>query len=281
MNPPGPPGPTPKPLRELEPRIPIYAEQMPMMIVEPGVYYLMENIATDGAGITIDSDHVTIDLMGFTLAGGTGNGITVINSHIWTRVQNGIVQGWDQHGLDLGERSVVRDVLAHSNMGNGIQVAGYSWVVDSVGDANFGHGIVAGFESKIQGCRGTANGENGIWGTVSVHIVNCFANVNTKNGIRVDDYCYVTGSTAQFNDQNEWFDKAGIWVSGDDNRIEGNHLVWNNVGLDIDGNDNIIVKNTISKCRTVAVDIAPGATGNLIETKTDLTTAGPWSNFIK
>ena len=50
LEPPGPPEPTMKPLDEMEPRIPILAEDLPLTITDPGSYYLADNIETEAGG---------------------------------------------------------------------------------------------------------------------------------------------------------------------------------------------------------------------------------------
>src|SRR5262245_34900441 len=76
LTPPGPPAPTFKTLAQVEPRTAI--TNLPYTISVPGSYYFVTNL-TGGAsgGITISAGDVTLDLMGFALVGGTGNGITV------------------------------------------------------------------------------------------------------------------------------------------------------------------------------------------------------------
>jgi len=69
----GPVGPTMKTLEEVEPRTAIHQADVPVMIVEPGSYYLAENLtfpaATSGFVISITVDDVTLDLNGFTIDG--------------------------------------------------------------------------------------------------------------------------------------------------------------------------------------------------------------------
>ena len=54
---------------EAEPRTPI--SSLPYIITQPGSYYLTSDLTmtTDVNGITVDANHVTIDLMGFSLIG--------------------------------------------------------------------------------------------------------------------------------------------------------------------------------------------------------------------
>lgn len=65
--PPGPIGPTMKPLDQVEPRTPITS--LPFTISEPGSYYLVGNLETAGDGIIVDASDVTIDMMGFSITG--------------------------------------------------------------------------------------------------------------------------------------------------------------------------------------------------------------------
>lgn len=76
--PPGPPAPTMRTLEEMEPRIPI--DSVPVSITQPGSYYLTGNVelpSGTGSAIAIQSDGVTLDLMGFTISGGAQFGIRV------------------------------------------------------------------------------------------------------------------------------------------------------------------------------------------------------------
>lgn len=279
MEPPGPPGPTMKPLNEIEPRRPIYAEMLPLTITEPGVYYLVEDIATTGAGITVNASEVTIDLGGFTLGGGTGNAITALGGNLNVTVKNGRIEEWGQHGVALSERSAVIGVHVLGNVINGIQVTNDSRVIDCFAYGNGGHGIQAFVGSLVRGCQANYNQGNGIYVDHS-KVIDCVATYNAKNGIRVDSYSSVTGCLVSHSDFMQVNGKAGIWVAGGGNRIDGNHLNFNNNGIDVDGNYNVVVRNIIIDSLTAAIDVDPGTSGNLWETATTLTGAGPWANLL-
>ena len=70
LTPSGAPAPTMKTLNQIEPRTPI--SSLPLTITTPGSYYFTTNLTSAGAtdGITIATNNVTIDLMGFELSGG-------------------------------------------------------------------------------------------------------------------------------------------------------------------------------------------------------------------
>lgn len=68
LTPPGDPAPTMKTLAQVEPRTPIDA--VPYVIEQPGSYYLTANlVCTNGSGVTISADAVTLDLAGYAIFG--------------------------------------------------------------------------------------------------------------------------------------------------------------------------------------------------------------------
>lgn len=72
LTPPGTPAATMKTLMQLAPRTPI--SSAPYTITEAGSYYLTTNLLSTGHGILVQADHVSIDLMGFTVSGDGDNG---------------------------------------------------------------------------------------------------------------------------------------------------------------------------------------------------------------
>ena len=70
LTPPGAPAPTMKTLTQVEPRIPIFTA--PYTISVPGSYYLTTNVVTTGNGVVIQTNNVTLDLMGFSIKGDAG-----------------------------------------------------------------------------------------------------------------------------------------------------------------------------------------------------------------
>src|SRR5262245_15991236 len=115
LDPPGPPGNT------FETQI--RAADLPMNITVAGSYHLSEDINTGGGGITVSASNVTIDLMGFTLDGGVGDGI-VAGAFSNIVVKNGTVRGWAGDGVDLGSalNSQVTEVCAEGNGADGIRI---------------------------------------------------------------------------------------------------------------------------------------------------------------
>jgi hypothetical protein len=68
---------------------------LPYTITAPGAYYLGGNLSSaSGNGITITSDHVTLDLMGFNLKGpGNGTGI-FMEGRTNVEIRNGTISNW-------------------------------------------------------------------------------------------------------------------------------------------------------------------------------------------
>ena len=160
LEPPGSPAPTKTAVDETDPRTAIRTSDLPLTISSSGSYYLAEDISTGGDGIRVDASNVTIDLMGFSLSGGTGAGISVTkDAGENVTVRNGTVAGWNATGVDLslGDSALVINVRAEGNGGRGIFVGSNSAVIDSTATQNTGSGIDGGFGSLITGCTSSGN----------------------------------------------------------------------------------------------------------------------------
>jgi len=251
-------------------------------IEEPGSYYLAENIATTGGGIIVRADEVTIDLMGFTLEGGTGPGI---DGYGYGRinVRNGTIRNWSGTGIVIANEALLSDVIVANNQGSGMDIGLDSRVVDCIASGNSVHGIIAHWGGIIEGCVASNNGENGIWsaGYAGTLISGCAVDFNGRNGIRVLDDAKVHGNQIRANDPSGTTGKAGIWVEGWNNHIEGNTIVENNIGIDLDGNRNTIVRNIVGNSLTSDFAVDPSATYNLIPVFTmgSPGSPGPWDNI--
>jgi parallel beta-helix repeat protein len=258
---------------------------MPLTISYPGSYYLAENIQTSGGGITVQADYVTIDLMGFTLSGGTGLGIDGSGNER-TTIRNGTVQFWSGTGIRLGGKAVLSDLIVFNNMGSGIDVGIDSRVTDCTVTNNTVHGIIVRVGSIVRNCAASNNLQNGIWVTSSLAdhgalVTGCVVDMNERNGIRVDGFTTVLDNYIRGNDKSGSTGKAGIWINGDHNRIEGNTIAENNIGIDLDGSYNTIARNIFGASRTIHFDIDPGATYNLKSVFTIGSTGdpNPWDNI--
>ena len=194
--------PTMKTLTEVEPRTAIRAADMPKNIMSPGSYYLVENIATAGNGIAISSDNVTLDLMGFTLSGGTGSGITVVSTRRNITIKNGIVRGWAQSGImaNNASDSHFQDlILANNgtvpNNDRGLGTGNTCVVSNCTAVENGSDGFWLGNANIVTNCVARGNGRFGIHlssGTVR----NCTARNNVNSGIRSSQGAVIEGCTA-------------------------------------------------------------------------------------
>jgi hypothetical protein len=288
MEPPGPPGPTMKPVFELEPRHPIWPEMLPFTIGEPGSYYLAAPAIDVPGGITVTVARVTIDLNGFVLKGNPTSGVGIDATGVGeVAVVGGTVRGFPGGGVLLGTWSDVRNVRVIATGGIGIQVGSGSLVLDSGASGNSGDGIVAASNTLVQNCVVSDNRGRGI--VVSGGIVRgCTSEVNDSHGIDVSTGCLVIGNTAIANGEAVPATAAGIRVTGQANRIEGNHLAFNDIGLQVTGTGNIVLRNTSRYAgQTTPYSIAPGnRRGPIVDASLvdDLSTVThgdhPWANFI-
>jgi parallel beta-helix repeat protein len=210
LTPPGAPAATMKSLDQIEPRTPISA--LPFTITTRGSYYVTGNLAGIAGqhGITIDADHVTLDLGGFALAGpGSGaatNGIRVINARTNATIRNGSVHGWGGTGIAVAASASidlrVEKVRATANGAGGILLGsrGTAWQCEASG--NLGTGIAGTLTCKVIECTTTGNtGANsrGIHVGADALVRDCLAMDNGSSGIQAGNACILTGCVAENN----------------------------------------------------------------------------------
>ena len=134
---------------------------LPYTISTPGFYYLGGNLSFDsGNGITVNTDNVTIDLMGFCLSG-TNNGYGIyMGGRKNVEIRNGVVSGWnigicEAIGPDDSHGHRIFNIRAADNV-NGIALAGR--------------------DNLIKGCTVLNSTNHGIHlnniGTISNNVVN-------------------------------------------------------------------------------------------------------------
>ena len=189
MEPPAAPGPTN--------RMAIYqpgAGDFPIVIDQPGSYYLGENINGEAGkdGIHIRADNVTLDLNGFTLKGAEGkssyNGITVpldptgvvYNLSIF----NGTIRDWGAAGIGASDPNgeAYNAHLADLSLMN-----------------NGGPGVRVGSASTITRVTALGNGQDGIEADEGTVVVDSQARSNEGAGVRLDNDALVTGVVSLWN----------------------------------------------------------------------------------
>jgi len=222
-----------KPLGEIEPRVAVNALNTPgdaaalFVIDEPGSYYLTGNIVGEAGkhGVHIATGGVTLDLMGFDLAGVPGSLCGVIGDNNATdsvAVVNGSVRGWGDSGIDLnlthniriadirashnggpgiyaGTNAVVTECNAFRNAGNGIQLVRNGSVMNCFSRENGAAGIVTLQGCVVWGCGAFQNAGDGIAVNLASIVSNCSSRQSGGFGITTEDSCTVSDCTVLFN----------------------------------------------------------------------------------
>jgi parallel beta-helix repeat protein len=265
LDPPGPPAST-APL--VEPRTPIRqpasAADFPIVLSQPGSYYLAENITgvSGKDGIWIAASGVTLDLNGFVLDGvpGSGNGIVASAFDQNTSIRHGTVRGWGGAGIngDFLFDGTYEDLRLKSNLGGGIRVTGISLISRVVATDNGQHGILINNLS--------VGGKGGI-------IRDSTAEYNTLDGIQVLGFTLVVDNTAIGNGG------FGIHLYHSGNRIDSNNVGANTTGaIKVEDTNNVIVRNSIRGVNTDVSVVAGNTVGPLESAGTPI--GNPWANIV-
>lgn len=226
---------------------------VPYTINQSGSYCLSRNLTmtADSNGITVNADHVTIDLMGFTLKGrGTGekDGITM-KGRSNVEIRNGTVENWGGVGVvergddATGHRLV--NVRAVSNGMGGVLLGGDSHLVKDCTSVFGGAGIFVGAGSVV---TGNTTSWNLVWGIITGDACTVTRNESTMNllgdGITVASGCTVSGNTV-------YACGRGIVVDGNGSLVKCNTIRETpSNGIDINGTDNAIEENLVTKSMT-------------------------------
>ena len=261
LTPPGPPGATMLTLSQVEPRTPVDAVHTPaagfgeFAIQQPGSYYLTTNITgiSGKDGIEVMTNHVTIDLNGFTMLGGGVDGIAIDAGANNVTVRNGTISGWDD-GLDSSApNTTVEHVKILNCNENGIYSFGTAtptFLRDCLCESNgLGSSYVAIHSAGgvISDCVvinnnvGTAIELNNGYGTVS----GCTVSGNTGYGFYSQSPDWNIINNTCISNQS-----IAITINGSNNRIEGNYVVTTNgvPGIDVTGAEyinNVVVRNVV------------------------------------
>jgi len=312
LEPPGPPAPTLKTLVQVEPRQFIGNADLPLTITQPGSYYLLENLVAIGFGedaITIVVSGVTIDLNGFSISGSEvgiwDRGITVSGQIDGITVKNGTVRDCAEIGVALdpnfgsnrARNSLVENVHAVANAGDGIRVHENSLIVNSVARNNGGEGfrlsgsrivgssawnnglagITALNRSVVDHCSSTGNGTAGIFTSGST--VSASTVTDNVTGIQAGTgKSSIVGNEVHLNSGNGIHVQAGASANV---RVDGNDVTTNGLsGVRVDGTGHIIVRNVASDNGTNYTIVAGNSVGQILNVAgVDITTTNPWRNL--
>ena len=245
---------------------------LPYTITQPGSYVLTSDLASCNGcappaadGISINANHVTLDLNGFSIVGDPDtaiDGIKIAGGHSNIIIKNGIVRGFPGHGVNIGGaiNSRVEDLNVTDCGGDGIRV-GFGSTVRDCNVANcLGHGVlletaciadsVTAFGCGIDGihtlivattngsivrnCTARLNGSDGIETDDGCVVSNCTVSLNSAAGIRASTGCTITDNAATLNGTN------GIIATS--SLIRGNTAL-NNGGTNINATTSTLVEN--------------------------------------
>ena len=236
---------------------------LPFTISKSGTYYVQANLIGKSGhdGITINADFVTVDLQKFILIGGsgTGVGIRVGDNHTFVTIEGGGVGNWGSQGIYSPNAqvvingtfadnngsvgivvkggSLVENLAADFNTGNGIDASDGSTVRSCFAHNNGGTGISAGLGCNISSCTVTANAQNGIVVSDNSLVGNCIANANNNTGLQGGANCVVSDCTVYSNN-------AGGIVITDNGRVSGCQVASNNGNGITSGDFSPVVSNT-------------------------------------
>jgi hypothetical protein len=167
---------------------------LPYTISTPGFYYLSKDLSTNGAGITVNASHVTIDLMGFSLVGAdkTNTGI-YMSGKTNVEVRNGTVRYFDK-GIydDSGNAANHRIINVRVEVNSfGILFYGSGHLVKGCTAANNSTTAFYVYAGNVSG-NVLNNNNQGIYlseGTISGNTV-----INATDGSGFGIYCVNIGS---------------------------------------------------------------------------------------
>jgi hypothetical protein len=169
---------------------------LPYTITTPGFYYVTGNLnCASGDGITVNSNDVTIDLMGFRLSGNpSGSGI-YMNARKNVEIRNGSITGCN-----------VGIICAGSSGAN-------NRIINVRAEANNLSGIISnGSGTLIKGCHLADNGNTGMWVEISATIHGNVIN-NCGTGIYFNAVGNIIGNNVLCNSG-----QTGIQLTTDTNK---------------------------------------------------------------
>lgn len=184
---------------------------LPYKITSPGFYYIKKDLSCPkgSSGITILTNDVTLDLMGFSLIGPGGSG-DYDGIYMHTRknveIRNGTIKGFPrcaiyERGAD-GRGHRIFNIRASDNF-NGIYLNGINHIIERctvVGKGgNPGNGIFAGKFSTVTGNICHEN-KFGIKASSGSTVIGNTCSSNSNTGIYLIGHCVVDQNTAFSND---------------------------------------------------------------------------------
>lgn len=211
-----------------DPRTPIRADDLPLVIDQPGSYYLAENaVGISGAnGIVIAVSNVTLDLNGFSVFGvqGSIDGIAITASSK-VEITNGLVEGWGGNGISgVPPFSHLENLRISQNENAGV-----------IGSCT---------ATTILGCTSILNGTGFDLMGDGIVLQHSFANENSSSGFKVGDNSVFTSCVAIGNGFHGFDLRRGSTLfqcfAGDNGSQE-------NVGRGFSGEKNLTFSGCVAK----------------------------------
>jgi hypothetical protein len=199
--------------------------KLPYEIKTPGAYYLGGNLSSAGGdGITIASDHVTIDLMGFNLNGpGTGTGIFMeVRTNV--EIRNGTITNWGTGIWESSGAAVCHRIL-------NVRLSGCNYGMTIHGNGHL-----------IKGCEAVGPGTRGLWIGGIGAISGCRVSGFTYQGMGLGSGGIMRGNVVTGNGAAT---SKGLVVNSGQGLVIGNEVTNCAVGLDI-GSGTSALNNTVT-----------------------------------
>jgi hypothetical protein len=205
--------------------------RFPIKISKPGSYRLIGDLQVKGGdGIAVLTDHVSIDLNGFSIIGSNvaaspgENGINATNRS-FVSVSHGSVANMSGTGILLGSEGVIREIHADGNGGSGLSCKGDCSISDSTASLNGGDGILVASNSVVSNSITNGNKGVGISSGPNSTATGNTANANSAGGIMggnidIPCHCRIVGNTA--NDNLSFGILAGDFANIAQNVADGN-----------------------------------------------------------
>ena len=265
------PAPTMKTLDEVEPRIPITQNDIPLTISSPGSYYFTANLTAASTAILVQSDDVTIDLMGYSLSGTTGSGVYISDAS-GIEIKNGTIRGFATAGIYVysmgtthgnmiyklkvmgngygatmsGNANIADSCIFADNTSNGLSLGTGGMIKNCTAYNNGSTGLAAGSNSSLIGNVSYSNGGSGVSGDYACTIKENTVYGNTSAGIFANVGSMVLDNTIRYNNLGEADNLGGIRLSHHC-VARGNTIYYNRVsGIYCYNYDNVIENNFLS-----------------------------------
>lgn len=249
----------------------------PVTINESGSYRLTSNllVGNAGSGISITSDDVAIDLMGFTLRGsspqgsGVATGISGESARI--SVSNGSVVGFSFGVSLLGEHASIHQLKIRTVLLKSIETGPNCTIRDSSTYGGSSGSILTGSSCEVTGNRishssngpaltvgsGSVARSNTIYDSPSSGIA-AFNSLVTGNVILSASYGTAIGAQGGTVSDNVIGFALGNGIDASDAVVSGNRIRSATIGIRC--LDCSVVDNVVSNCSEVGLD-ATGGTG--------------------